>query len=112
MGAKGTYVFRAGDVSDRFYFVQRGEAVVTIGDDEKAVRTLRAGDFFGERGIMMNDGRSANVQVVSDKMDIAGMDAASFIRLLGAFYSVFRQNFKKYHFVEQNKQKDDGGLSD
>jgi len=106
---KGDYVFRCGDPGDHFYFVQRGEAVVTIGKgkDQRAVRTLKAGDFFGERAIMMNDTRSANVRVVSDKMDIAGMSSASFIRLFGSFYNTFRARFKHYHF-----QVDDGGLSD
>ena len=109
---KGDYVFKTGDISDSFYFIQRGEAVVTLGPDEKAVRTLRAGDFFGERGIMNNDPRSANVRVVSDKLDIAGMSSASFIRLFGEFYSAFRENFKGYHFEEMKTQDDDGGLSD
>jgi len=109
---KGDYVFRTGDPADNFYFVQRGEAIVTLGADEKVVRTLRAGDYFGERGIMINDTRSANVRAVSDKLDIAGMDSASFVRLFGEFYSLFRQNIKGYQFEEMKMQNDDGGLSD
>jgi len=111
---KGQYVFRRGDKGDHFYFVVRGEAVVTIGagKEEKAVRTLKSGQFFGERAIMMNDTRSANVRVVSDKMDIAGMSSASFIRLFGSFQSVFRERFKHYYFEDIHAQKDDGGLSD
>jgi len=109
---KGHFVFRAGDAADHFYFVQRGQAVVTLGDEQKAVGTLGPGDFFGERGIMMNDARSANVRVVSDKMEIAGMDSASFIRLLGSFYSDFRDKQKGYAFEQMKAQNDDGGLSD
>eukprot|EP00483_Globobulimina_turgida_P012090 UN12112 len=57
----------------------------------------------------MNDVRSANVIVVSEKMEIVGMDSASFMRLLGPLYDIFRENFKNYVLddVQQNEDDDD-----
>lgn len=111
---KGDYVFKEGDDAEHFYFVQRGEAVVTLGPKHCVVRELKRGDFFGERALMMNDQRSANVLVMSEKMEIAGMDNASFMRLLCGFYHSFRARFQKYKFAEMNAQNngDDGDLSD
>jgi len=59
---------------------------------------------------MMNDSRSATVRVVSDKMDIAGMSAADFIRIMGSFYGDFKRNFKGYHF--EDKMPKDEDMSD
>ena len=109
---KNDYIFREGQQAEHFFFVQKGEAIVTLKNSNKVLRTLRCGDFFGERALLLNDVRSANVIVTSDKMDVVGMDNASFMRLLGPLYDTFRQNFKSYTMNVVEQQDDDGAISD
>jgi len=111
---KGEFVVREGDDAEHFYFVVEGEAMVTLGGGAKekaqTVRRLGCGDFFGARALMLNGERSANVRAATDRLDIAGMDNASFMRLLSGFYDVFRKNFKNYKFAKVHM--DDADLSD
>ena len=59
----------------------------------------------------MNDVRSANVIVDSDKLEISGMDKAGFMRLLGpSLYDKFRANFKNYVFDDMLQNNDDDDM--
>jgi len=110
---KGEYVLRAEEDAEHFYFIQKGVAIVTLSHRNKAVRKLGAGDFFGERALLMNDTRSANVVVESDKLEICGMDKAGFMRLLGPLYDKFRAGFKTYEFDDiPINDDDDGNISE
>jgi len=106
---KNDYIIRQNDDAEHFYLIQKGEAVVTL-KNNKIIRKLCAGDFFGERALLMNEQRSANVVVTSDKIEIVGMDNASFMRLLPSLYDKFRANFKNY--TMDYIQNDDDMLSD
>ena len=58
-----------GDKGDSMYVVQSGkvEVVQTGADgDEQQVRTLKAGEFFGEMAIFEDEVRSATVRAVGD----------------------------------------------
>eukprot|EP01083_Nonionella_stella_P195469 720044_1 len=107
--AKNDFILKEGNNAEHFYFIQKGEAVVTLNNDSKIIRNLHPCDYFGERALLMNDVRSANVIAVSDKCEVVGMDKASFIRLLGPLYDTFRNNFKNYIFdnIQQNDEDDD-----
>jgi CRP-like cAMP-binding protein len=72
------------------------------------VRSLMRGDFFGERGLLLNDVRSANVIVSSPRLECAVMDKCSFLRLLAPLYEKFRQQMRIYVL----KQTDAANLSD
>jgi thioredoxin reductase (NADPH) len=63
--APGTVVIREGERSDRFYVIAKGEAVVLQRDangTERTLSTLRAGDYFGEVGILSGQTRNATVR--------------------------------------------------
>eukprot|EP00484_Ammonia_sp_Unknown_P028291 CAMPEP_0197028810 /NCGR_PEP_ID=MMETSP1384-20130603/8412_1 /TAXON_ID=29189 /ORGANISM="Ammonia sp." /LENGTH=352 /DNA_ID=CAMNT_0042457869 /DNA_START=65 /DNA_END=1123 /DNA_ORIENTATION=+ len=113
---KGEYVMRQGADAEHFYFIQSGTAVVTLNNKKKVVRKLHAGDFFGERALLMNDPRSANVIVDSETLEICGMDKAGFMRLLSVMYDKFRAGFKDYELDDisygDNDQEDDGNISE
>ncbi|GFU37826.1 hypothetical protein NPIL_457391 [Nephila pilipes] len=61
----GDYIIRQGARGDTFYIISRGRVKVTISDpeqnNEKYVRTLSSGDFFGEKALQSEDLRTANI---------------------------------------------------
>lgn len=66
----GAVVFREGDVTDHFYVVLAGElSVHSSGENagpEVEVNRLRAGDWFGEIGLLHQRSRTATVRASSD----------------------------------------------
>ena len=58
--AAGETVFEQGDVGDRYYVIEDGEAVV-VGDGQEVV-TLRSGEGFGEIALLRRTRRTATVR--------------------------------------------------
>ena len=62
----GTYIIRQGDDGSRFYIINEGEVKCTrnrggkIGDEDELIR-LNTQEFFGERALITNETRKANV---------------------------------------------------
>jgi len=66
--AAGEVVFSQGDFPDRLYLVGRGEAEVVRNEDgtEVVLARVKAGEFFGEMGILGNTPRTATVRAATD----------------------------------------------
>merc|ERR1711936_895236 len=60
----GEYIIRQGAVGDTFFIISSGRVKVTrkeTGSDEKFIRHLHKGDFFGEKALTGEEVRTANI---------------------------------------------------
>lgn len=61
---EGEYIIRQGAVGDTFFIISRGRVKVTrkeAGQEEKFIRHLHKGDFFGEKALNGEEVRTANI---------------------------------------------------
>ncbi len=78
--AAGAMVVREGESGDRFYVVESGGLVVTVGGRE--VRRLGPGDGFGEIALVRDVPRTATV-TAADDVTLIGIDRGPFVEALG-----------------------------
>jgi serine/threonine-protein kinase len=62
----GELIVRQGDHGDRAYIIQRGTCRVFRSDTDEPLKTLVAGDVFGEMAVLTDRPRNANVQAIDD----------------------------------------------
>jgi len=64
----GTVLFHDGDSGNNMYVIQSGKVKISkkIGEAEKTLAILPAGEFFGEMAILNNEPRTATAEVVED----------------------------------------------
>merc|ERR1719427_1342269 len=77
--AAGAVIMTQGDVGDKFYIVEEGEARATKSGDE--VMLYKTGDYFGELAVIRNQPRAATVRAFTP-VKVLTLDRASFKRLL------------------------------
>ena len=69
---------------------------------QKEVMSYKPGDYFGERALLRNEPRAANVIAKTD-VRIVSVDRHSFKRLMGPLDDILRRNMEVY---EAFKPKD------
>ena len=82
--APGAILCREHQVEDRFYMILEGEAEVTKSinnNEERLLKTLGPGDFFGEMALIHNAPRAATVTAKS-ALTTLELDKAAFDRVL------------------------------
>ncbi|XP_057688876.1 cGMP-dependent protein kinase 2 isoform X1 [Corythoichthys intestinalis] len=87
---KGDYVIREGEEGSTFYIIARGKVKVTQSTEGRAsprlINTLRTGDYFGEKALISDDVRSANIVADSDDgVECLLIDRQTFNRTVGTF---------------------------
>lgn len=75
----GSVIFKQGDVGNKFYILEDGEAVATKGGQE--VMQYASGDYFGELALIRNQPRAATV-TAKKEAKLLSVDSRSFKRLL------------------------------
>lgn len=89
----GSTIIREGDVGDKFYILESGEAEATKrGTQEgQALRTYKKGDYFGELALLDDKPRAATV-TSSTEAKVATLGKDGFQRLLGPVESIMRRD--------------------
>lgn len=77
----GTYILKEGDEGSRFYIINEGEVRCTktnieTGEEEESIR-LTPLEFFGERALLTNENRNANV-IACGAVECLVLDRSSF----------------------------------
>ncbi len=97
--AAGEFVIREGEPGNELYLLQEGSAIATktlqAGQQPEQVMEYKIGDYFGERALLKNEPRAANVVAKSDCV-LVSMDRHSVKRLLGPLEDLLKRNFEVY----------------
>lgn len=91
----GDVIIRKGDRGDAFYFLKEGDVVCTgVGTGARAMKDipLHAGAYFGERALLLDEPRAANVIATSERCVCLRLDRLSVIQLLGPLRELFDHN--------------------
>jgi MFS family permease len=75
----GVTVFEEGDPGDRFFVIREGEAEVVVGGER--VRTLHAGQFFGEIALVRDVPRTATIRALTD-LELGSLERDVFVGTL------------------------------
>ncbi|XP_061622880.1 cGMP-dependent protein kinase 2 isoform X1 [Phyllopteryx taeniolatus] len=86
---KGDYVIHEGEKGSTFYIIARGTVKVTQttknSDSPQIINTLHTGDYFGEKALISDDVRSANIVADDDGVECLLMDRQTFDQTVGTF---------------------------
>jgi cAMP-dependent protein kinase regulator len=104
----GDTVIKVGEEGTKFFLVEEGELVATKAlsahEEAKEVMRYKAGDYFGERALLKNEPRAANVIAKSD-CKLVSVDRHSFKRLMGPLDTIMRRNMEIYEGFVAKGQK-------
>jgi serine/threonine protein kinase/CRP-like cAMP-binding protein len=90
------YIIRQGDTGDCFYIIEDGQVKCTqmkSSGREVELLTLRAGDYFGEMALMLDESRHANCIAVG-KVKCLSLDRVKFDMLLGPVQDVLARRMR------------------
>ena len=76
-----TTIFRQGDPGDCAYFIRKGEVAVVDEETNSPVRTLAAGEYFGEIALVTNQPRTATIRTVSP-VEVAVLGKENFLNMM------------------------------
>lgn len=94
--AAGEVVVQQGDPAKHFFLIQSGTIVVKKG--EQTLRTLGRWDYFGERGLLLSELRSATCQALDDCVCLS-LDDDAFFDIVGMFR---RELERRMHLQDLN----------
>lgn len=93
------FVIREGEEGQTFFLIMSGTAVATKtlepGNAPVQVYQYGSGDYFGERSLMKNEPRAANI-IATSTMQVVALDRHSFKRLLGPIEEILKRNLALY----------------
>ncbi|XP_077352503.1 cGMP-dependent protein kinase 2 isoform X3 [Festucalex cinctus] len=105
---KGEYIIREGEVGSTFFIIAKGEVIVTQSTEGFAepqeIKTLGVGDYFGEKALISEDLRSANIICDENDTQCLVVDRDNFNQMVGT-YEELQAYLKEY--VEELSRSDE-----
>ena len=90
--SENEFVVKKGDMASHFFLIRDGS--ITVRDGDKVIRSLGKWDYFGERGLLLSERRSADCQASSGRVDCLVLDAEVFLRIVGTFKNALMHRIK------------------
>lgn len=88
----GSAIIREGDVGDKFYILESGEAeAIKRGREDRPLKQYKVGDYFGELALLDDKPRAASV-LSKTEVKVATLGKDGFQRLLGSVESIMRRD--------------------
>ena len=85
----GEAIIRQGETGDQFYVLKKGSAICTI--DDKVVMTLKQNDYFGERALLQDAPRAANV-IAQGPVTCLHIGRVTFEEVLGSLQDIIDED--------------------
>ncbi|KDO27487.1 AGC protein kinase [Saprolegnia parasitica CBS 223.65] len=93
----GQKIIRQGEIGNTFFILQQG--VVSVQKSGIEVLQLRAGEFFGERTLLHNEPRAADV-IASGPVECLCLDRPAFERCLSKLRAVMAEEAKRQELIQ------------
>ncbi|KAF4105530.1 hypothetical protein G5714_013192 [Onychostoma macrolepis] len=105
---KGEYIIREGEEGNTFFIIAKGEVLVTQTTEDfsepQEIKSLGVGDYFGEKALISEDVRSANIIAKENDTQCLVVDRDNFNQMVGT-YEELQAYLKEY--VEQLSLSDE-----
>ncbi|XP_056424916.1 cGMP-dependent protein kinase 2 isoform X3 [Hyla sarda] len=86
---KGDYIIREGEEGSTFFIIAKGKVKVTQSTESSAepqlIKTLEKGEYFGEKALISDDVRSANIIADDNEVECLVMDRETFNQTVGTY---------------------------
>ncbi|XP_072784734.1 cGMP-dependent protein kinase 2 isoform X3 [Taeniopygia guttata] len=86
---KGDYVIREGEEGNTFFIIAKGKVIVTQSTTDhsqpQVIKNLHKGDYFGEKALISDDTRSANVIADEYNVECLVIDRETFNQTVGTY---------------------------
>uniref|UniRef100_A0A8C7ABE9 cGMP-dependent protein kinase n=1 Tax=Neovison vison TaxID=452646 RepID=A0A8C7ABE9_NEOVI len=86
---KGDYIIREGEEGSTFFILAKGKVKVTQSteghDQPQLIKTLQKGEYFGEKALISEDVRSANIVAEENGVACLVIDRETFNQTVGTF---------------------------
>ena len=93
-------VIREAEAGDSFFMIMSGTAIATKtvepGKPAQTVMEYKEGDYFGERALLKNEPRAANI-VATSNLQVVSIERTAFQRLLGPIDQILMRNMENYN---------------
>jgi len=97
----GDVIIKQGDMQgDKFYMIVEGNCNATKtlepGKPAQVVKKYKPGDYFGERSLLLDTPRAANI-VAQNQVCVVSLDRQTFKRLMGPLEEILSRNESEYN---------------
>ncbi|KAK0152565.1 cGMP-dependent protein kinase 2 [Merluccius polli] len=105
---RGEFIIREGEEGNTFFIIAKGEVTVTQTTEAhgppQEIKTLGVGDYFGEKALISEDVRSANIVCNANDTQCLVVDRENFNQMVGT-YDELQAYLKEY--VEELSRSDE-----